>query len=108
MLEDGIRALVYAGDLDFICNWIGNKAWTKDLDWSGKSAYSAAKDQDWKFALDGASAKKGGMVRTASAAKGSGSLTFLQVYEGGHMVPMDQPEAALSLLNTFTANKPFA
>jgi carboxypeptidase C (cathepsin A) len=29
------------------------------------------------------------------------------VYEAGHMVPMDQPAAALALLNGFTSNKPF-
>jgi carboxypeptidase C (cathepsin A) len=34
-------------------------------------------------------------------------MTFLQVYEAGHMVPMDQPEAALSMLNTFLRNEPF-
>jgi carboxypeptidase C (cathepsin A) len=25
MLASGIRVLIYAGDVDFICNWIGNK-----------------------------------------------------------------------------------
>jgi serine carboxypeptidase-like clade 4 len=24
MLEDGIRVLIYAGELDLICNWLGN------------------------------------------------------------------------------------
>jgi len=47
------------------------------------------------------------MARTAAAAKGEGSLTFLQVYEAGHMVPLDQPAAALSMLNTFLENKAF-
>jgi len=27
------------------------------------------------------------------------NLTFLKVYGAGHMVPMDQPEAALEVLN---------
>lgn len=49
----------------------------------------------------------GGAARTAHAASGEGSLTFLQVYEAGHMVPMDQPAAALALLNGFLNNKPF-
>jgi cathepsin A (carboxypeptidase C) len=47
------------------------------------------------------------MARTAPAKEGAGSLTFLQVYEAGHMVPMDQPAAALALLNGFLNNKPF-
>jgi len=50
---------------------------------------------------------EGGKVRTASAKEGGGSLTFLQVFEAGHMVPMDQPAAALALLNTFIENEEF-
>ena len=104
MLENDIRVLIYAGDVDFICNWMGNKAWTKALQWSGQDSFITAEDQDWKY---GDSATKGGLVRSASAATGTGSLTFLQVFEAGHMVPMDQPEAALSLFNGFIQNKSF-
>jgi cathepsin A (carboxypeptidase C) len=102
MLENGIRALIYAGDVDFICNWMGNKAWTQELSWSGKSDFVASEDADWKY---GKSGTVGGKIRSAEAKTGGGSLTFLQVYEAGHMVPMDQPEAALSLLNDFTMRK---
>ena len=31
MREGGVRALIYAGDTDFICNWMGNKALTRAL-----------------------------------------------------------------------------
>jgi cathepsin A (carboxypeptidase C) len=106
LLEDDIRVLIYAGDVDYICNWMGNKAWTVGLPWSGHEEFSAAKDVSWVYG-EGTSVT-GGLVRSASAAKGEGSLTFLQVYEAGHMVPMDQPEAALSMLNTFLRNEPFA
>ncbi len=34
-------------------------------------------------------------------------LTFLQVYQAGHMVPYDQPANALALLNTFLNGSPF-
>jgi cathepsin A (carboxypeptidase C) len=102
MLDDGIRVLIYAGDVDFICNWMGNKAWTLDLMWSGKPSFNAAGDHAWTY-----NSKEGGSARTSKAIKGDGSLTFLQVYEAGHMVPMDQPEAALSLLNTFLQNRAF-
>ena len=36
MLEGGIKVLIYAGDVDFICNSLGNKACTLDIEWSGK------------------------------------------------------------------------
>ena len=32
-LAAGIRVLLYAGDQDYICNWLGNQAWTLNLEW---------------------------------------------------------------------------
>lgn len=108
MLENGIRVLIYAGDVDFICNWIGNKAWTTGLTWSGKEDFGAAGDHSWTFTdAQTQTNKAGGMARTGHAKENGGSLTFLQVYEAGHMVPMDQPPAALALLNSFLQNKAF-
>ena len=40
MLEGGIDILVYAGDADFICNWMGNLAWVNAMDWKGKEAFN--------------------------------------------------------------------
>merc|ERR1712087_103470 len=37
-IEDNVRALIYAGDLDFICNWLGNQAWSLSLPWNGQRA----------------------------------------------------------------------
>jgi cathepsin A (carboxypeptidase C) len=31
LLENGIPVLIYAGDADFVCNWLGNQAWTLAL-----------------------------------------------------------------------------
>lgn len=106
MLEGGVRVLIYAGDVDFICNWIGNKAWTKELAWTGHDAFNNEEDKAWYY-TENSVKTEGGRVRTANAAAGTGSLTFLQVFEAGHMVPMDQPAAALSLLNSFLVNDPF-
>jgi hypothetical protein len=89
---------------------IGNKAWTKALPWTGHASFESEEDHTWYYtdATTGSTtAVAGGMARTAPAQEGAGSLTFLQVYEAGHMVPMDQPAAALALLNGFLNNKPF-
>ena len=113
MVEGGIRVLIYAGDVDFICNWMGNKAWTMALQWESAKEYHSTGDHEWYY--DAASSVStpnaaentlGGWARSAKSASG-GALTFLQVKEAGHMVPMDQPEAALSMINAFTANQPF-
>ena len=99
LLAGGVRVLVYAGDVDFVCNWIGNKAWTIALDWPSHDAFDAAPDTPWAAAVS---------ENAAGLARAAGGLTFLQVYEAGHLVPMDQPDVALSMLNTFTAAKAFA
>jgi cathepsin A (carboxypeptidase C) len=96
LLEAGIEVLIYAGDADFICNWMGNKAWTLALDWAGHDAFNTAQDRDWL--VDG---NKAGTVRTAS------NFTFLQVNGAGHMVPMDQPKNALSMIETFMSGGGF-
>ena len=33
--------------------------------------------------------------------RSSGGLTFLQVYDAGHMVPTDQPAVALAMIQNF-------
>jgi len=90
MLKNGQTVLIYTGDEDYICNWLGNKAWTKALDWEHKDKFNAAPDQAWS--VDG---KQHGDVRSANG------LTFLRVFEAGHMVPMDQPKASLAMLNQY-------
>lgn len=75
---------------------MGNKAWTLSLEWDGHNQFTAAGDHDWT--VDGV---KAGLARSAKG------LTFLQVYNAGHMVPMDQPEAALQMLTTFLDGKSF-
>lgn len=77
LLDSGVKVLVYAGDADYICNWIGNKAWVMKLDWSGKDKFDASKDLVW-------TSKKTG--RAAGEWRMSGNLAFLRVYEAGHMV----------------------
>ncbi len=88
LLEAGIPVLIYAGDKDFICNWLGNNAWTQVLEWSGSRDFSKAKVRG--FEVDG---KEAGQVRSAS------NFTFLRLYDGGHMIPMDQPVSSLAMLN---------
>ena len=31
-LGAGISVLIYAGDQDYICNWLGNRAWTQVIE----------------------------------------------------------------------------
>ncbi|KAG8342305.1 putative Serine carboxypeptidase [Trypanosoma vivax] len=102
LLKDGIRVMIYAGDCDFICNWIGNKAWVMDLEWPGKIDFEKADDKPFHRS-DGSVA---GLIRSVPSTKSPILLSFVQVYDAGHMVPMDQPESASVLINNFMKNKP--
>jgi len=93
-LNTGTRVLIYAGDQDYICNWLGNQAWTQALPWSHQGEFNSTVPTNWTV---GSAA--GGTIQSAKG------FTFLRVFNAGHMVPRDQPEAALSMLNAFISNK---
>ncbi|GJN72373.1 carboxypeptidase Y precursor [Purpureocillium lilacinum] len=95
-LLEQIPVLIYAGDADFICNWLGNQAWTKALAWPGKDAFNSAQPQTLRTAAGG---KDYGKITTAQ------NFAFLQVFGAGHMTPMDQPEAALDFFNRWLAGE---
>jgi cathepsin A (carboxypeptidase C) len=90
LLHDGVEVLIYAGDEDYICNWLGNKAWTKALEWNSKDAFNSADDVEWQ--VEG---------KTAARHRNAGSFHFMQIFEAGHMVPMDQPSVSLEMVNAF-------
>lgn len=92
-LLDQIRVLIYAGDADFICNWLGNKAWTEALEWSDHESYAKAEMKNLTIVDNKSKGKNIGQV------KSHGNLTFMRLYEGGHMLPMNQPEASLEFFN---------
>jgi len=94
LLANGIKVLIYAGDQDFICNWLGNQAWTKAMEWPGKAAFNKAPLTPWQVA-----GKPAGELWSAS------NMSFLRVYAAGHMVPLDQPANSLAMLDAFIAGK---
>jgi cathepsin A (carboxypeptidase C) len=85
---------------DYVCNWLGNKAWTLALDWPGNEAFNAAADKAW-YAPKSAE----GAPEHAGDLKSAKGLSFLRVFAAGHMVPMDQPAASLAMLEQFIAGK---
>ncbi|KAK7182572.1 hypothetical protein DPSP01_012575 [Paraphaeosphaeria sporulosa] len=91
-----IPVLIYAGDADYICNWLGNKAWTEALEWPGQKDYVKAEFKDLKLGGDG---KKTGQV------KSSGNFTFMRLHAGGHMVPYDQPESSADMLSRWLSGE---
>lgn len=80
-----IPVLIYAGDADYICNWLGNQAWAEALEWPGQKSYNKAETKDLLL---------GGEGDKIGSVKSSGNLTFVRIHAGGHMVPYDQPAAS--------------
>lgn len=79
-----------------MCNWLGNYAWTEALEWPGKDTYNKFDLNDLKF--EGDRGKIGSV-------KSHGNLTFIKIHAAGHMVPLDQPEAGLEILNRWVGGE---
>ncbi|GKA58471.1 serine carboxypeptidase-like protein [Tanacetum coccineum] len=94
LLEDGIEMLIYAGKYDLVCNLLGNIRWVTAMKWSGQSGFEASEISEFK--VDG---------KLAGLLKSHGPLTFLEVRDAGHMVPMDQPKASLQMLKMWMDGK---
>ena len=96
LLERGVRALIYVGKNDWICNHVGNEAWTRALEWSGHAEFAGAPLRPWH--VSGAQA---GIARSA------GGLTFATIEGAGHMVPYDKPKESLEMVKRWLAGEEF-
>ncbi|KAF7350509.1 Carboxypeptidase [Mycena venus] len=106
LINDGVRLLVYAGKADMMANYMGNERWVENLDTKFKSQFVAAEGQPWS--VPGAK-EITGQVRSAGGGDGSGgNITFVTVFEAGHMVAHDQPVAALDLFTRWIKNVPLS
>ncbi|KAL5723763.1 Protein cbp3 [Ranunculus cassubicifolius] len=94
LLKDGIKALIYAGEYDLICNWLGNSKWVHAMEWYGQKEFAGKANVS--FVVDG---------EEVGVLKGYGPLSFLKLHNAGHMVPMDQPKAALEMLRRWTRDE---
>ncbi|KAF8443143.1 Alpha/Beta hydrolase protein [Boletus edulis BED1] len=94
LLERGVRALIYVGTYDWICNWIGNERWTLKMPWTGQEAFVSQSLREWE--IDGQAV---GKTRSANG------LTFATIDGAGHMVPYDKPKEALVLVQKWLAKE---
>ncbi|CAI4050432.1 hypothetical protein SUVZ_13G4280 [Saccharomyces uvarum] len=90
LLNQDLPILVYAGDKDFICNWLGNRAWTDVLPWKYDEEFADQKVRNWTASITD---------EVAGEVKSYKHFTYLRVFNGGHMVPFDVPENSLSMVN---------
>lgn len=100
-----MKLTVLLGTADMMCNAYGNFNWMLALENPFSLEFRNATTKDWHLPSSSAtgsstSGKKVGDFRAAygDAKSGAGSYVFVDVDEAGHMVPYDQPEAALDLI----------
>ncbi|KAF9567098.1 serine carboxypeptidase [Agrocybe pediades] len=97
LLERGVKALIYVGTFDSLCNYIENERWTRRLDWTGHEEFATKPLREWFVDPGG----KAGVTRNARG------LTYLTIDGAGHMVPYDKPKIALEMLNRWLEGKEF-
>ncbi|XP_064395580.1 serine carboxypeptidase S10 family member 1-like [Halichondria panicea] len=96
VLDQGRRVVVYSGKEDYICNYLGGSEWTNVTQWKNQDEFEKASLVPWQD----------GEGEVFGQVKSGGGLSFVQVERAGHMVPMDQPIAALDILDHLV-NSPF-
>ncbi|KAL6407480.1 carboxypeptidase S1 [Ilyonectria robusta] len=94
VIDSNITVLIWAGDADWICNWMGNY---RVLNSIAKPAFVSAPLKP--YTVNGT---KYGEYKT------SGNLSWLRVYGAGHEVPAYQPEAALAAFILTMSKKPIS
>ncbi|KAF9535450.1 serine carboxypeptidase [Crepidotus variabilis] len=104
LIDAGVRLLVYAGNADMMCNYMGNERWVEALPTKFTDDFKQTKAVSWILPESG---KVIGEVRSAGGLGSSaGNVTFVNVHNAGHMAAHDQPEAALELFTNWIQNTP--
>ncbi|KAJ7915166.1 alpha/beta-hydrolase [Mycena leptocephala] len=87
-----LKILIWAGDADINCNWLGGHASILAMDWYGKQRL--ADTPFTNMTINGTA---------VAAIQNVDNFSFARVYEAGHEVPAFQPVAALEILKQVIA-----
>jgi carboxypeptidase C (cathepsin A) len=86
LLDAGLRVALVYGDADYICNWFGGEAVSKQVNYTHTKEFNAA----------GYTPLVVGDTEYGESRQ-YGNFSFSRVYESGHEVPYYQPVAALEI-----------
>ncbi|KAH8201474.1 hypothetical protein TruAng_004398 [Truncatella angustata] len=88
ILATGVQVLLWAGDADYTCNYLGNYQAANALEWDGQTGFNSA--ELIPYTVNGV---EKGLFKTVD------NLSWLQVYDAGHQIPFYQPELSLQVFN---------
>eukprot|EP00927_Polykrikos_kofoidii_P002056 TRINITY_DN1078_c0_g1_i1.p1 TRINITY_DN1078_c0_g1~~TRINITY_DN1078_c0_g1_i1.p1 ORF type:complete len:490 (-),score=81.50 TRINITY_DN1078_c0_g1_i1:113-1582(-) len=103
-LLENYKVIIYNGQNDIILGPPLTEQFLSKLQWSGTQAYNAAKKVVWRLQSKGQGSE---LPDVAGYAREVGNFWQVVVRGAGHMVPGDQPERALDLIERFVAGKSF-
>eukprot|EP00605_Chrysophyceae_sp_TOSAG23-4_P000446 GSChrysophyteH1.ASY1.ANO1.504.1 assembled CDS len=102
-LADHIHVLLYSGENDLNCNFLGTMMVLEEHTWRGVP---------WKEASRGL--YRGPFINNSEEVAGqyytiddSEKFSFLVIRNAGHLVPMDSPEVALDMIRRFIGGESF-
>ncbi|XP_003748333.1 probable serine carboxypeptidase CPVL [Galendromus occidentalis] len=97
-LMEHYKVMIYNGQLDIIIAYPLTASFVKSIEWSGANDLSGAERIVWKSLKTGEPA---GYVRKVR------NFTEVMVRNAGHILPYDQPDNALDMIDRFVNDKPF-
>uniref|UniRef100_A0A671K2Z1 Carboxypeptidase n=1 Tax=Sinocyclocheilus anshuiensis TaxID=1608454 RepID=A0A671K2Z1_9TELE len=89
------RVLVYNGDVDMACNFLGDEWFVESLQQEVQ-----VQRRPWIY-FNGETQQVGGFVKEFT------NIAFLTVKGSGHMVPTDKPIAAFTMFSRFITKQPY-
>ncbi|XP_044520041.1 lysosomal protective protein isoform X2 [Gracilinanus agilis] len=90
------RILVYNGDVDMACNFMGDEWFVDSLN----QKQVEVQRRPW-LVSDGSGEQIAGFVKEFD------NISFLTIKGAGHMVPTDKPQAALTMFTRFLTKEPY-
>lgn len=88
LLNKGIPMILFYGKDDFLCNYLGGMKTIESLKWEGAQKILKQPYKDW--VVDG---------KVMGEYKNYGKLTYLEVFDAGHMATMDNPRIGVDIID---------
>jgi len=85
-----IPVLLFAGDQDFICNYMGLESMMKAMTWNGATGLGTVQTQSWNV-----------NNTPAGTWVSSRNLTYVKIFNASHMAPYDLPHVAHDMILRF-------